>query len=382
MKVHWLIPLTCDAAFQFTSKNELAKAFRDLGNEITTTVAYINEQTPMDGFSDVEYVHTPRRSLFAKIKFHWKMVLSIWKSDADVIMFGFQAAHLMPLAALWRGKRVKQKYIMDIRTIPVDVSPGFAGQIELGRYNLSLWLADRYCDGLTAITPMLASTLHSKLKRLKQKIGIWTSGVNLRHFTRDGEDRRKELGLDGKQVLLYHGILSPNRGIQNVIHALHILRDEFPELTFLIVGDGPGRNEFEELVRTLKMVRKVLFVGRVPYKDIPNYVRSANLAILPFPDIEWWAVSSPIKLMEYLAAGIPMVATDIEAHRWVVEKTGGAVLAKNEQPESLAKTLRYALKNRVESVNLDKLQQTISWKKQAGELQVFLQNLCKKESIY
>jgi len=330
----------------------------------------------------VEYVHTQRGSLFAKIKFHWRMIQSVWKSDADVIMFGFPAAHLMPLAALSRGTRIKKKFVMDIRTIPVDVSPGLDGRIEILRYNLSIWLADKYCDGLTAITPMLASTLQSKLKRLKQKIGIWTSGVNLRHFTRDGEDRRKKLGLSGKRVLLYHGILSPNRGIQNVIRALDLLRDEFPDLIFLIVGDGPGRSEFEDLVRTLKLTKKVQFVGRVPYSDIANYVRCADLAVLPFPDIEWWAVSSPIKLMEYLAVGIPIVATDIEAHRFVVEKTGGVVLAKNEQPESLERALRKALKIRMESVNLDKLQQTISWTSQARELEVFLHNLCKSGTIY
>jgi hypothetical protein len=67
MKVHWLIPLTCDDTFQFTSKNELARAYRELGHEITTTVAYVNKRTRMDGFSDVEYVYTPHDQSIKKL---------------------------------------------------------------------------------------------------------------------------------------------------------------------------------------------------------------------------------------------------------------------------------------------------------------------------
>lgn len=376
MKVHWLIPLICDAKLQFTSKNELARAFCELGNEITTTVAYLNVKTPMDGFNHVEYVHTKSGSILKKIAFDWKMIQSALASDADVIIFGVRSVYLLPLISIF-GRKKKTRFIMDIRTIPVDVAPGISGRIEVWRYNLSLWLADRYCDGLTVITPMLRNTVLHKLKRLKHSIGIWTSGVNLAHFTRSGENRRTKLKLEEKQVILYHGVLSPNRGLQNMVLALNLLRNEFPDLVFLLVGEGPGRKELEALVNELKLQNRVYFVGRVPYSEVPAYVRTANLAILPFPDIEWWAVSSPIKLMEYLAAGIPIIATDIEAHRWVVNNTGGAILAENDQPESIAKAVRLSLKNPVVPADLEKLQKTISWTSQAQSLQSFLENLCK-----
>ena len=90
MKLHWLIPLTVDAAFQFTSKNELARAFRGLGHEITTTVAYVSDKTPMDGFSHIDYCHTPSGSLVKKIVFHWRMLQSTWQANADVVMFVYR----------------------------------------------------------------------------------------------------------------------------------------------------------------------------------------------------------------------------------------------------------------------------------------------------
>lgn len=379
MKVHWLIPLTCDETFQFTSKNELARAYRELGHEITTTVAYVNERTTMDGFTNVEYVYTPRGSLNKKIVLHWRMLKSTWTTDADVVMFGFTAAHLLPFAwgmqKVMRKKKMVKKFIMDIRTIPVDVAPGFAGWLNLKRFNLALWLADCFCDGLTVITPMLKNKVQPKVHKLGRKIGIWNSGVNLNHFKREGKNHRKELGLDGKIVLLYHGVLSPNRGLQNVLGALNILRKDCPDLLFLIIGEGSGRSELEEITKKLDLTNKVRFIGKIPYSEVPAYVRSANMAILPFPNIEWWAVSSPLKLMEYLAAGIPTVATDIEAHRLVISQTGGAHLAQNETPEALAAAILHVMNNDIEPVAVEKLQHTISWTTQAQELQKYLLKL-------
>lgn len=375
MKILWLIPLTVDAAFQFTSKNELARAVRKLGHEIETVVAYRENRTSLDGFSVVEYIHTPPSSLIRKFVFHWKMLLTVWKTDADIIMFGFQAAHLILLARLgWIG-RSRPKFILDIRTVPVDVSAGFVGRIELWRYKLGIKLADIFCDGITVITPMLGETVKPALVRLKNRIGVWSSGVNLQQFEQQGPNMKKQLKLEDKRVLLYHGVLSPNRGLQNAIRAVSLLRDELPELEFLFVGDGYGREELELLGKELHLDDRIKFTGKVPYKDIPQYIRTADLAILPFPNIAWWEVSSPIKLMEYLAMGIPVVATDIAAHRFVIDKVGGAVLSENYEPANLADAIRKALSSGVKSVSCDILENTISWDKQAKSLAEFVEQI-------
>lgn len=374
MNLHWLIPITVDAAFQFTSKNEMARAYKGLGYKITTTAAYVNEKIPLDGFSRVDYVHTPSGSIWRKLVFHWQLFKSIWGSKADVIMFGFQATHLLPFACIVGLLIGRPKLIMDIRTVPVDLE-GSRGKIETFRYQLALRLANRFCDGFTVITPMLGETVLPKMQRLADKMGVWTSGVHLDQFQRSGEDRRIELGLEGKQVLLYHGVMSPNRGLQNALRAVHNLRDEMPELVFLFVGDGTGKHELEVLSKELGIDDRVVFTGKVPFVDIATYIRCANLAILPFPNITWWAVSSPIKLMEYLAVGIPIVVTNIEANRWVAEQTGGAILAVDDKPASLVASIRVAFNDGVEPATPELLEATISWNRQASQLAEFVKSL-------
>ncbi len=376
MKIVWLIPLTVDGAFQFTSKNEMARGLAEQGHEMETVVAYRKEKIPLDGFSHVEYVHTPPSSVAARVRFHWRMFSAALATDAEAVMFGSQVCHLLPflrLFALFRGRR--PRYVLDIRTIPVDLDHGWRSKREVWRYNAAIRLADRFCDGMTVITPMLGDTVRPHLKHIRGELGVWTSGVCLEHFEPEGGSMRLELGLDNKRVLLYHGTLSPNRGLQDAIRAVASLKDRYPDLVFLIVGDGKGKAELEALASDMAISERVIFTGKVPYADVPKYVRTADVAILPFPDIVWWRVSSPIKLMEYLAMGIPIVATDIPAHRWVSDQTGGVELAIDSLPENLAVAIANLIEKGSAPVARPMLEEIISWKRQARSLVRYIEKL-------
>ena len=375
MKLLYLFPRILDLTFQNTTENEIARAIKRQGHLVETIQAYQREKIQLDGFTDIMYVHVTSSGLFAKLIFQLKVLAFTWKSDADVILLGYSVAHLIPLLAMRSKIFKKAKCILDIRSVPVDLAPGIKGRVQEGRYRLGIWLADKFCDGITAITPMLRDTLIPHLKRLKNNVGIWTSGVNLEYFQAAKRDNRGELGLKDKKVLIYHGVLSPNRGLKDVITAVGLLREEYDDLHFLVVGEGPGKEEMEKEARRCGVESRVLFTGHVSYRDIPKYLGSADVGILPFPNIEWWAVSSPIKLMEYLAIGLPVIATDIAAIRYVTDQTGGAVLARDNRPENLAEAIRAFYEKGCPSVSRDLLEDTISWNKQAKSLLQYINDI-------
>ncbi len=376
MKILWIIPVTVDTMLQLTSCSGLARPLSRYGHQVVTVAAYRKRKEHIDGFSHIDYVHTPPGAILRKFWFHLRMLFSIWTTDADVVIFGYQAGHLIPLSSLSTLWRKRPLYLLDIRTVPVDVKPGFAGRQDVGRYKSALRLADRYCDGITAITPMLADTLRPVLKRLKnRRMGIWASGVELEQFDPKGLSKRSELGLNDKYVIIYHGVISPNRGLQNVVRAMPELLSKFPDMVFLVVGEGEGRAELEQVARELGVSEKVVFTGKVPFEDIPEYVRAADVGILPFPNLEGWNVSSPIKLMEYLAMGLPIVLTDIPAHRLVIDQVGGAVFSLNDEPDNLAEAICKARNEGVKPASRDVLEETISWNRQARNLIDFVESV-------
>lgn len=136
-----------------------------------------------------------------------------------------------------------------------------------------------------------------------------------------------------------------------------------------------GRSELESLSNDLGLSNRIIFTGKVAYSKVSCYIRTADVSIIPFPNISWWAVSSPIKLMEYLAIGVPIVATDIAAHRWVAQKSVGVILARNSQPENLAACIKVAITSEKLRVPKRIIENVISWKSQAKNLVRFLNSL-------
>jgi len=381
MKIIWLIPLTVDSAYQFTSRNELAGALKKIGCKVKTIVAFRKKKLRLSGFSTVKYVHTPKESVFGKLKFFLKMLDAIRKEDADFVILGLSVIHLLLIAKILGIRKNGKIFILDIRSVPVDVKFNIRGIKDVIWYKLAICLADFICDGLTVITPELKRKLKPRLRRLRGKVGIWSSGVNFELFEREGESFKDELEILQNKVIVHHGIISPNRGLKNVIEAIALIEKQIPELIFLIIGEGEGLVELEDTANKLGIKSKIRFTGKVPYLEVPQYIRSADLAILPFPNISWWSVSSPLKLMEYLAMGIPVVATDIPAHREIAENIGGIILARNCRPENLANAIKLALRKKNEPVCLEFLKDNISWDSQAIKLIEFLKRLKEQQRI-
>jgi glycosyltransferase involved in cell wall biosynthesis len=236
--------------------------------------------------------------------------------------------------------------ILDIRTIPVDLVNDLRSKFELFRYNSSIKIADIFCDGITCITPMLGSSLKPKLRKLKKKIGYFQTGVNFKLFDPSKSfSLRASLGLKNRFIVFYHGDLSPKRGLQNVIRAIGICKKHISNILFMVVGTGDAELELKSIAKELKLEDNIIFTGGVPFQKVPAYIKTADVGIIPLPAIDWWNVSSPIKLKEYLAMQLPVIVTDIPAHRLVVEKTGGAILIKNHDPQNIAQAISTFYKN-------------------------------------
>jgi glycosyltransferase involved in cell wall biosynthesis len=179
-------------------------------------------------------------------------------------------------------------------------------------YRLVDSLADRLADGRLAITQRLADAIHIPEEKLW---GIWPSGVDIDLFT-SGQNS-KCWPSEGEPIhLIYIGVLHYERNLLTLSHAVERANSEGMSFTFAIVGDGAQRMELEEFAsRTDGRIR---LIPSVPHQCIPEMLAQAHIGVLPFPDEEKFRVSSPIKLFEYMAAGLPILATRIVSHTDVV----------------------------------------------------------------
>jgi len=123
-----------------------------------------------------------------------------------------------------------------------------------------------------------------------------------------------ELADSQRPLLLFVGRLEPRKGLDVAIRGFLRLRASSPRVRLCVVGDGPERSRAQAMVPP-SIRPDVLFVGRVDDADLARYHASADVFLAPATSGE----SFGIVLLEAMAAGLPVIASDIPGYRTIVK---------------------------------------------------------------
>jgi glycosyltransferase involved in cell wall biosynthesis len=195
-------------------------------------------------------------------------------------------------------------------------------------------LADRWSDGNLVITQRMADVLGIPGEKLW---GIWPSGVDVDLFTGAWDNRRWPA--PGELVqLIYIGSLNYERNLMAMSKAVMMANREGMQLKLKLVGGGTGEGDLKTFADTTSGLVEV--EASMSHSTVPHLLTGAHVGVLPFPDEEKFRVSSPIKLFEYMAAGLPILATRIVCHTDVMDESRGVFWADGSDEEALLLALQ------------------------------------------
>jgi len=166
------------------------------------------------------------------------------------------------------------------------------------------------------------------------KVHVVPNGVDVRRFTPDGP--RLPAGLDGKIVIGFVGSLKAWHGIEVLAEAFGKLAAD-PRLHLLVVGEGPRIEVVERLQRRLP--QQVTLTGAVPPRDVPAYLRRIDVALAPYPPLDWFYFS-PIKVLEYMASATAVVASRIGQLELLLRDGETGLLVEPGNARALAAAVR------------------------------------------
>jgi glycosyltransferase involved in cell wall biosynthesis len=284
-----------------------------------------------DGIPTFRLFHkAPRIRFFPYISY----IISTYLASKKIIDGGFRPdiihAHeyTAGVPAVILGRRFK---------IPVVITEHWTGfprgmldRIELLKAKFAFERADMVCP--------VSRDLQTCIERfgIKASFRVIPNAVDTSLFF-PCEDKASKS--EGKKELLCVALLHPKKGIPYLLEAMAILKKERNDLLLNIVGDGPNRQEYEEMVKNLSLDELVRFYGLQPKEKVAEFMRQADLFVFP----SLWE-NLPCVLIEAMASGLPIVATKVGGIPEIVDDEVG-ILVPPKNSAKLAEAINYAIDN-------------------------------------
>ena len=186
-------------------------------------------------------------------------------------------------------------------------------------------------DLLSANNPAMAKYCDELSKRTGQTV-VNFPPLDLSHFKNFPRDLalRSALGIaEGDQVIVYMGSFFYFSGLRDALDEFAKVSKTSSNLKFLLVGGGEQDSELRQRVATLGLTEKVIFTGFVGYQDLPRYLSIADVAVNTLEPTLVANVAFPNKVLQYMAAGLPVVSTKLDGLYSVFENQTGIVWAED-----------------------------------------------------
>ena len=194
---------------------------------------------------------------------------------------------------------------------------------------LTSGLVDEFVTVSEAVRRYMVQRAHLPTERVL----VIRNGVDPSRFRRPRGRFRRAQGIGPQEFLITTvGRLEAQKGLTHLLRAARTLAARRPEVRFLVVGEGPQRDRLGRLARQLGLGEGVRFLGFRP--DVPQILVDSDLFVLA----SLWE-GLPIALLEAMAAGLAVVATDVEGVREAVTDGREGLVVPPGDPEALAAAL-------------------------------------------
>lgn len=320
---------------QYVHIDELTEALSTLGHEIRMVCPAVAEKS--DFGSEGRWVpHLKKlvpQALYELLELSYSIVAFV-KLSLAIIRFRpdciYERYNLHMLAGVWARKLFGLPMILEINAPLVDERKKYDGiaLVRLARWSERVtW---RSADHVLPVTGVLARKVMSEGVP-SSRITVIHNGINPDRFAgfKPVDELRQQLGLGERLVLGFTGFVRSWHRLDKVFSLLGEGADGTAR-HLLLVGDGPARDELLQCATDLGVSDYLTITGVISRDRIAEYVSTFDIALQP--DVVSYA--SPLKIFEYLALGLPIVAPDVENIREILDDGENAILFSQEDNDA------------------------------------------------
>ncbi len=348
MKIIWIYKVEVDNGTHITTWRE---TYKHLKNDHDIHYLFPYDKVKRGFCSQITYIKTFNLPYIKRLTYLINSFIEFVKINkkvkADLVILDVWSFFF---SVIYIFRKKKPIVILDHRTAihneTTNTANSFSNKFLLFFTKAAVWYNRKYQDGVSYISEGLHRQLQNDVKvKLHPDYHIWPSGVDTELFQ---STTVAEVPGPDKPVfsVFFHGGLTPNRGLVEIIEAIALLKEHNLPVTFTIIGAGKYLDTLQDSAKSLKVTDQVSFLGLQPYETIPGLIQQADLCMLAYPLLEYWEGNVPLKILEYMAMEKVVLCSELRVFRNITESANCAVFVKDNDPANIAEGIKYAMENR------------------------------------
>jgi glycosyltransferase involved in cell wall biosynthesis len=226
----------------------------------------------------------------------------------------------------------------------------------------------RHAQGVTACSPELyESAIELGASPTSTRLILWGADPEAFDSHPDTSDLREQLGLkEDTNVVLGLGRLVGKKGFDILVRAMPDVLASCPRTCCVIAGDGPEGPHLHALADQLGVAKHIRFPGSIPWNQVPEYLHLSELFVAPSVHDEGNLDGLPTVILEAMAAGKPVVASNVAGMPLAVIHNETGTLVPERDEDALAKAICHLLKNtrlrdRLGEGGRDRVRDELNW---------------------
>lgn len=224
------------------------------------------------------------------------------------------------------------------------------------------WCLPKYADHLISVSEEIKDKLINAFDIPNEKVSVIPNGIEFEHFTL-GEEKHRS---DGKRIILgYAGNFAEYQGVEIMLEALSILRKTNPNIQLYLYSNDTI-DKYRRMIARLNITSQVKIFSS-EFKELPGQLAQADILLNPRPE----GLGLPLKLLNYLAAGKPIVSF-VGTARFLKHGENGWIVAK-DNAKAFADGIAYIAANEKLAAKLGRnakvfVKQHFSWQSRGQEV--------------
>jgi len=203
------------------------------------------------------------------------------------------------------------KFIFEVRDLWPESAVSIGELKNRKAIQLSEWI-ERLCYKSATKIVVVTQGIYDRLTQKgigSDRLQIVPNGANVEmfSFSADNDLFKKELGYQGKFIILYAGIIGLAQGIENLVEVAKLLKDN-EKILFLFVGEGPLKRQLLGLQKSYEL-NNLCIIDQVSREKVFKYIAAADVCLVPLKKADIFRLALPSKMFDAWACGRPIILT-------------------------------------------------------------------------